>query len=313
VPEEVAPREVYGSTLVELGRENKDIVVLDADVAGSTMTSMFKKAFPERFIEVGIAEANMMGIAAGLAANGKIPFASTFAVFATSRCFDQIRVSIALAHLNVKIVATHAGLTVGEDGASHQALEDLALICSLPGFTAIVPADGIETGQVIRAIAAHDGPCYVRLPRGKVPQICAADYKFEIGKAYEMRPGKDATIMAIGVMMAPALEAAAALAKENIDCRVLNMASLKPIDEAAVIKAAAETGAIVTAEEHQEHGGLGSIVARIVVKNKPVPMEMVAVKDKFGMSGKPAELLKRYGLTAEEIANAIKAAIKRKG
>jgi transketolase len=311
--EEVAPREVYGQTLVELGRENKDIVALDADVAGSTMTSMFKKAFPERFIEVGIAEANMMGIAAGLAANGKIPFASTFAVFATSRCFDQVRVSIALAQLNVKIVATHAGLTVGEDGASHQALEDLALMCSLPGFTVIVPADGIETAQVIRAIAAHEGPCYVRLPRGKLPQVCAADYKFEIGKAYEMRPGKDAAIMAIGVMVAPALEAAAALGKENINCRVLNMASIKPIDEAAVIKAATETGAIVTAEEHQEHGGLGSTVARIVVKNNPAPMELVAVKDKFGMSGKPAELLKRYGLTAEEIAKAVKRAIARKG
>ena len=249
--EETAPREIYGKTLVELGRENRNIVVLDADVSPSTMTLYFQKAYPERFIEVGIAEANMIGIACGLAANGKIPFASTFAVFATSRCFDQLRVSVALAQLNVKVVATHAGLTVGEDGASHQALEDLALVCSLPGFTVIVPADGIETAQVIRAVAALDGPCYVRLPRGKLPQICSPDYKFEIGKGYEMRPGKDATIMAIGVMMAPAMEAAAALAKENIDCSVLNMASLKPIYEAAVIKAAIETGAIVTAEEHQ--------------------------------------------------------------
>jgi transketolase len=312
VVEEVALREVYGQTLVELGRENKDIVVLDADLAPSTMTGYFKKEFPDRFIEVGIAEANMIGISCGLAANGKIPFASTFAVFATSRCFDQIRVSVAQAKLNVKIVSTHSGLTVGEDGASHQALEDLALICSLPGFTVIVPADGIETKQAIRAVAAHDGPCYVRLIRGKLPLVCDSSYKFEIGKVYTMKQGTDASIMAIGTMVAPALEAAAALEKENIKCRVLNMSSLKPIDEAAVLKAAAETGAIVTAEEHQEHGGLGSIVARIVAKYTPVPMGFVAVKDKFGMSGKPAELLERYGLTSKEIANSVREAIKRK-
>jgi transketolase len=312
VAEEVALRDVYGKTLVELGHENKNIVVLDADVAPSTMTSYFQKAFPERFFEIGIAEANMMGVAAGLAVNGKIPFASTFAAFATSRCFDQIRVSVALAKLNVKIVATHSGLTVGEDGASHQALEDLALTCSLPGMTVIAPADGIETAQVIRAMSALDGPCYVRLTRGKLPIINDNNFKFQIGKAYEMRQGKDATIMAIGTMMAPALEAAAALAKENINCRVLNMASLKPIDEAAVIKAAKETGAIVTAEEHHEQGGLGSIVARIVAKNNPVPMEMVAVQDKFGMSGKPEELLKKYGLTAENIILAVKKAVGRK-
>jgi transketolase len=312
VAEEVAPREVYGKTLVELGRENKNIVVLDADLSPSTMTGYFKKEFPERFIEVGIAEQNMIGIACGLAANGKIPFASTFAVFATSRCFDQIRVSVAQAKLNVKIVSTHSGLTVGEDGASHQALEDLALICSLPGFTVIVPADGIETAQAIRAVAAHQGPCYVRLIRGKLPLVCDSAYRFEIGQAYTMRQGTDAAIMAIGTMVAPALEAAAALEKENISCRVLNMSSLKPIDEAAVLKAAAETGAIVTAEEHQEHGGLGSIVARIVAKNIPVPMGFVAVKNKFGMSGKPAELLERYGLTSKEIANAVREVLKRK-
>jgi len=312
VAEEVALRDVYGKTLVELGHENPDIVVLDADLAPSTMTYFFKNEFPERFIEVGIAEANMIGISCGLAANGKIPFASTFAVFATSRCFDQIRVSVAQAGLNVKIVSTHSGLTVGEDGASHQALEDLALICSLPGFTVIVPADGIETKQVIRAVATHNGPCYVRLIRGKLPLVCDSAYRFEIGKAYTMKQGTDATIMAIGTMVAPALEAAAALEKENISCRVLNMSTLKPIDEAAVLKAAAETGVIVTAEEHQEHGGLGSIVARITAKHQPVPMGFVAVKDKFGMSGKPAELLERYGLTSKEIANAVREAIKRK-
>jgi transketolase len=312
VAEEIALREVYGKTLVELGRENPDIVVLDADLSPSTMTHYFKKEFPERFFEVGIAEQNMIGIACGLAATGKIPFASTFAVFAPGRCFDQIRVSVAQAKLNVKIVPTHSGLTVGEDGASHQALEDLALICSLPGFTVIVPADGIETAQAIRAAAAHQGPCYVRLIRGKLPLVFDSTYRFEIGKAFTMRPGKDATIIAIGTMVVPALEAAAALVKEGIDCRVLNMSTLKPIDAAAIIKAADETGAIVTAEEHQEHGGLGSMVARITARHYPVPMEFVAVKDKFGMSGKPAELLERYGLTSKDIAIAVREAFKRK-
>jgi transketolase len=312
VAEEIALREVYGKTLVELGHENPDIVVLDADLSPSTMTHYFKKEFPQRFFEVGIAEQNMIGIACGLAATGKIPFASTFAVFAPGRCFDQIRVSVAQAKLNVKIVPTHSGLTVGEDGASHQALEDLALICSLPGFTVIVPADGIETAQAIRAVAAYKGPCYVRLIRGKLPIVFDSTYRFEIGKAATMRPGNDATIMAIGVMVAPALEAAIVLAKEGIDCRVLNMSTLKPIDAAAIVKAADETGAIVTAEEHQEHGGLGSTVARITARHYPVPMGFVAVKDKFGMSGKPAELLEKYGLTSKDIAIAVREALKRK-
>jgi transketolase len=312
VVEEIAPREVYGKTLVELGRENPDIVVLDADLKPSTMTQYFEKEFPGRFFEIGIAEQNMIGIACGLAASGKIPFASTFAVFAPGRCFDQIRVSVAQAKLNVKIVVTHAGVTVGEDGASHQALEDLALICSLPGFTVIVPADAVETAQAIRAVAAHNGPCYVRLGRPKLPVIYNNSYHFEIGKAVEMRSGSDATIIAIGVMVAQALEAATQLAQEGISCRVLNMPTLKPIDEAAIVKAAGETGAIVTAEEHQEHGGLGSIVARITAGHRPVPMEFVAIKDKFGMSGKPAELLAKYGLTSKEIAIAVREAIKRK-
>jgi transketolase len=311
--EEIAPREVYGRTLVELGRENRDIVVLDADLPPSTMTKYFGNEFPERFFNVGIAEQNMIGIASGLAASGKIPFASTFAVFAPGRCFDQIRVSVAQARLNVKIVVTHAGVTVGEDGASHQALEDLALIGSLPGFTVIVPADGIETAQVIRAVAAHNGPCYVRLCRPKLPLVYDDNYRFELGKAVVMRPGKDATVIAIGVMVAQALEAAAVLSNEGIDCRVLNMPTLKPIDESAIVKAARETGVIVTAEEHQEHGGLGSAVAMITAKNYPVPMEFVAVKDKFGTSGKPAELLEKYGLTAKDIAGAVREVIKRKG
>jgi transketolase len=313
VAEEIAPREVYGKTLVELGRENRDIVVLDADLKPSTMTQYFEKEFPERFFEVGIAEQNMIGIASGLAASGKIPFASTFAVFAPGRCLDQIRVSVAQARLNVKIVVTHAGLTVGEDGASHQALEDLALVGSLPGFTVIVPADGVETAQAIRAVAAQKGPCYVRLCRPKLPVIYNENYRFQVGKAHEIKSGTDATVIACGVMVAPALDAARQLAREGIDCRVVNMSTLKPIDEAAITKAAEETGAIVTAEEHQEAGGLGSIVARIAARHHPVPMEFVAVKDVFGESGKPAELMEKYGLTSKEIAAAVREAIKRKG
>jgi transketolase len=310
--EEFSVRETYGKTLVEIGRENRNIVVLDADLCPSTMTNYFGKEFPERFFGVGIAEQNMIGIAAGLAASGKIPFASTFAVFAPGRCFDQIRVSVAQSALNVKIVSTHAGLTVGEDGASHQALEDLALMGSLPGFTIIVPADSIETAQVIKAVAQHNGPCYVRLCRPKLPNVFDSNYRFEIGKAVTLREGKDVTIITLGVMVAAALEAQTELAKEGISCRILNMSTFKPIDTAAVIKAAAETGAIVTAEEHQENGGLGSVVARIVGKNQPVPMEFVAVKDVFGQSGKPAELLVRYGLSSKDIVKAVHEVLKRK-
>jgi transketolase len=309
---EVSLRDTYGKTLVEIGRENEHIVVLDADLCPSTMTNYFGQEFPERFFGVGIAEQNMIGIAAGLAASGKIPFASTFAVFAPGRCFDQIRVSVAQSALNVKIVSTHAGLTVGEDGASHQALEDLALIGSLPGFTVIVPADAIETAQVIKAAARLPGPCYVRLCRPKLPNVHDTNYRFEVGKAAEMRPGTDVTVIAMGVMVTAALEASKELAGDGIGCRVLNMTTFKPIDTAAIIKAAKETGAIVTAEEHQEHGGLGSVVARITAKNRPVPLEMVAVKDVFGRSGKPAELLERYGLTSKDIVRAVREVLKRK-
>ncbi len=310
--EEVSLRETYGKTLVELGKENQSIVALDVDVCTSTMTAYFGKAFPDRYFEVGIAEANMIGIASGLAACGKIPFASTFAVFAPGRCFDQIRVGVAQSKLNVKIVVTHAGLTVGEDGGSHQALEDLALMCSLPGFTVIVPADAIETDRVIRAVAAMEGPCYVRLCRPKLPLVNDNSYKFTLGKAVTLKPGDDVTVIAIGVMVSAALDAAKELDAEGIKCRVLNMATLKPIDEAAIIKAARETGAIVTAEEHQEAGGLGSAVARIVAKNAPVPMELVAVKDAFGQSGKPSELLALYGLTSKDITKAVRAVLKQK-
>ncbi len=310
--QEVSQRETYGKTLVELGRENRDIVVLDADLSRSTMTLLFAREFPERFFDCGIAEQNMVGIAAGLAASGKIPFASTFAVFAAGRCFDQIRMSIAQPGLNVKLVASHSGISVGEDGTSHQSIEDLALIGSLPGFTVIVPADAIETAQAVKAAAAHFGPFYIRLCRPKLPLVYNEGYHFALGKAVTLRQGRDATIIAIGLMVKVALEAAGNLEGEGIDCRVLNMPTLKPIDEAAIIQAATETGAIVTAEEHLEHGGLGSAVAQVVARHQPVPMEFVAIKDTYAKSGKPAELFKRYGLTAKDIERSVKSAIERK-
>jgi transketolase len=310
--EEVSPRDTYGRTLVELGGENPDIVVLDADLSHSTMTGYFAQKFPERYFNCGIAEQNMVGIAGGLAAAGKIPFASTFAIFAMGRCFDQMRLSIAQPKLNVKLVVTHGGISVGEDGFSQQAVEDLSLICSLPGFTVIVPADAIETAQAVRAAADNPGPFYIRLCRPKLPLVYERGYKFKLGKAVTMRRGGDATIIAIGLMVKGALEAAENLKREGIDCRVLSMPTLKPIDEAAITRAAAETGAIVTAEEHLEHGGLGSAVARVVAKHKPVPMEFIAIKDTYAQSGKPAELFKRYGLTARDIEKAVRAAMKRK-
>jgi transketolase len=310
--EEFYLRQAYGETLVELGGKNRDIVVLDADLSRSTRTLLFAQKFPERFFNCGIAEQNMVSIAAGLASSGKIPFASTFAVFVPGRCFDQIRMSIAQPRLNVKLVVTHGGISVGEDGTSHQSIEDLALIGALPGFTVIVPADAIETVQAVRAVAAHPGPCYIRLCRPKVPLVYDQNYRFKLGKAVEMRRGGDATIIAIGLMVRTALEAAESLKGKGIDCRVLNMSTLKPIDEAAITKAAAETGAIVTAEEHLEHGGLGSAVARVVAARRPVPMELVAIKDTYAKSGKAAELLERYGLTAKDIEKAVRSAIKRK-
>ncbi len=311
--QEISIRETYGQTLVELGKENPDIVVLDADLSRSTMTKFFAGEFPNRFFDCGIAEQNMVSIAAGLAASGKTPFASTFAVFVPGHCFDQIRMSIAQPKLNVKLVSTHGGISVGEDGTSHHSIEDLSLICSLPGFTIIVPADAIETTQAVRVAAASYGPFYIRLCRPKVPLVHNQDYRFNLGKAVTMRQGKDATIIAIGPMVSAALEAADNMKREGIDCRVLNMSTLKPIDEAAIIKAAAETGAIVTAEEHLEHGGLGSIIAQVIARHSPVPMEFVAIKDTYAKSGKPAELLQRYGLTAKDIEQAVNKVVKRKG
>ena len=306
-------REAYGKTLVELGRENPDVVVLDADLSWSTMTHFFATEFPERFFDCGIAEQNMVGIAAGLAASGKIPFASTFAVFVPGRAFDQIRMSVAYSQLNVKLVVTHGGISVGEDGASHHSVEDLALIGSLPGFTVIVPADAIETAQAVKVAAASYGPFYIRLCRPKLPLVYDEGYRFKLGKAVTMRRGKDATIIAIGIMVAAALEAADSLKRQGIDCRVLNMPTLKPIDEAAIVKAAAETGAIVTAEDHLQHGGLGSEVAQVVIRYRPVPMEFIAIKDTYAKSGKANELLQRYGLTAKDIEKAVHEVVKRRG
>ena len=306
-------REAYGKTLVELGRENPDVVVLDADLSWSTMTHFFAKEFPERFFDCGIAEQNMVGIAAGLAASGKIPFASTFAVFVPGRAFDQIRMSVAYSQLNVKLVVTHGGISVGEDGASHHSVEDLALIGSLPGFTVIVPADAIETAQAVKVAAASYGPFYIRLCRPKLPLVYDEGYRFKLGKAVTMRRGKDATIIAIGIMVAATLEAADSLKRQGIDCRVVNMPTLKPIDEAAIVKAAAETGAIVTAEDHLQHGGLGSEVAQVVIRYRPVPMEFIAIKDTYAKSGKANELLQRYGLTAKDIEKAVHEVVKGRG
>jgi transketolase len=310
--ESVATREAYGRTLVALGRENPDIVVLDADLSKSTMTHYFAKEFPSRFFDCGIAEQNMIGIAAGLAASGKIAFASTFAVFATGRCFDQLRMSVSQPRLNVKVVATHGGISVGEDGLSHHAIEDVALACSLPGFNVIVPADGEETAQAIRVVAATPGPFYVRLGRPKVPRVSKDGYQFVLGKAALLRDGHDITIIADGIMVAAALDAAESLAKQGIDCRVLNMPTVKPLDIDAITKAAVETGAIVTAEEHLEHGGLGARVAQVVVQHRPVPISFVAIKDMYAQSGSPDELLRRYGLTAADIEKAVKATVLRK-
>lgn len=309
---EASTRETYGRVLVELGRKNRDLVVLDADLSPSTMTSFFAREFPQRFFDCGLEEQNMIGIAAGLAASGKIVFASSFAVFASCRCFDQLRICLSQQRLNVKIVATHGGISVGEDGISHHGIEDLALYCALPGFTVVVPADATEAAEAIRAAAGVYGPFYIRLSRPKTPLVYGEGYRFVLGKAVTMRQGKDVTVIATGIMVSKALEAADVLARQGIDCRVVNIHTLKPLDEAAVVRAAAETGAIVVAEEHLAHGGLGSRVAQVVAREKPVPMQFVNLGDRYASSGKADELLKRYGLTAGEIEKAARLAVARK-
>jgi len=310
--EKIATREAYGKALVELGRENSDVVVLDADLAKSTKTINFGKEFPERFFDMGIAEQNMMGTAAGLAAAGKIPFASSFAVFATGRVYDQVRNSICYPGLNVKIGASHAGITVGEDGASHQAVEDIALMRVLPNMTVFVPADGPSTAAAVRAAVEINGPVYIRLGRSKVPVLYGDDLEFNPGKAVRLRSGKDATVIACGIMVSAALEAASHLEKEGISVGVMDMHTVKPLDVAAVIQAAKETGAVVTAEEHSIIGGLGGAVAEVLGESIPVPLMRVGIPDVFGESGKPGELLEKYGLSAAHIVTAVKDVLARK-
>lgn len=298
--EKIATRVAYGTALAEIG-SNTDIIVLDADLSKSTRTDLFQKKYPERHFNMGIAEANMMAVAAGLATCGKTVFASTFAVFAAGRAFDQIRNSICYPRLNVKICATHAGITVGEDGASHQAIEDIALMRAIPGMTVISPCDGPSTAALVKAAAAMYGPVYVRLGRLDVPVLHKEGTAFEIGRAVTLRDGTDLTFIANGYMVAAALEAAEILQSEGISARVIDLHTIKPIDREAILTAARETGAIVTAEEHNVMGGVGSAVAEVIVTGCPVPMQLAGIEDKFGKSGKPADLVARYGLTAETL------------
>ncbi|MFZ3101186.1 MAG: transketolase family protein [Desulfitobacteriaceae bacterium] len=310
--EKQATRDAYGKVLVALGAENLDIVVLDADLSKSTKTADFAKHYPERFFNMGIAEQNLMGTAAGLAAAGKIPFASTFAIFATGRAFEQIRNSIAYPKLNVKIAATHAGITVGEDGGSHQAIEDIAIMRAVPNMTVLVPADGEETRQVIRAAAQYKGPVYIRMGRLEVPLLFGQDYKFEIGKANVLREGTDVAIMATGIMVALALEAAEELSLTGISVSVVNIASIKPLDVATLVQVAKKTKAVVSAEEHNIIGGLGSAIAEVLAENVPTPMIRVGLKDTFGESGRPLELLEKYGLTKASLIKAVHEVIAKK-
>ena len=306
----IATRDAYGQTLIELGNEREDIVVMDADLAAATKTGMFKKAHPDRFFNAGIAEGNMMSIAAGLASCGKTVFASSFAMFAAGRAFEQIRNSIAYPHLNVKIAASHAGISVGEDGATHQCCEDIGVMRTIPGMVIINPADAPEAKAAVRAAANYDGPVYLRLGRLAVPVFNDEDVDFEIGKGKVMREGTDVTIIATGLEVNEAMIAAETLAAEGISARVVNMATIKPIDKDIILQAAAETGAIVTAEEHNIIGGLGSAVAEVLCESgKPVPMLRVGVEDTFGRSGPALELLDLYGLTAPHIADKVKAVL----
>lgn len=307
-----ATRDAYGEALVEVGRRDQRVMALTGDLRDSTRLEAFAAAFPDRFIECGIAEQNMVGVAAGLAACGKLPFVSSFAVFVPGRAYDQIRVLVAQPNLNVKFVSTHGGLTVGEDGMTAQAIEELAMMRALANMTVIVPADATETQRVIAALVDHRGPAYVRLGRAAVPVLFDETYTFAIGRAARLRDGTDVTLIACGIMVAEALAAAETLAAEGIEARVLNMATLKPLDEAAVLEAARETGAIVTAEEHTIYGGLGGAVAEVTSAYEPVPVERVGIRDVFGESGSPRALMEKYGLTAAEIAAAARRALSRK-
>ncbi|NFG40633.1 transketolase family protein [Clostridium botulinum] len=305
-----ATRESYGMALVELGHENEKVVVLDADLSKSTKTNGFKEEFKDRFFNAGIAEQNLMGMAAGFANVGNIPFASTFAVFATGRAFEIIRNSICYPKVNVKIAATHAGITVGEDGGSHQSVEDIALMNSLPNMTVIVPADHREAMAATKAAAEFNGPVYLRFGRCNTEDIFDDNYKFEIGKGVEVREGNDVTIIATGMMVQKAIEASKELETQGIKARVINISTIKPIDREIILKAAKETKGIVTAEEHSIIGGLGAMVSQVVSSECPTLIKMVGIKDTFGESGTPDELMKKYNLTSEEIIKEVKSILK---
>lgn len=308
----MATREAYGQALAELGRENPNIVALDADLAKSTFSATFGKEFPDRFYTVGIAEANMVGIAGGLALSGKIPFASSFAVFLTNKGYDQLRMSIAYPHANAKFVGSHGGISIGEDGPSQQSVEDIALVSALPGFVVLVPADEFATRALVREMAAHVGPMYMRTGRPKAAIIYGAEDKFQIGKAKVHGSGRDVAIVACGLEVAEALKAQAQLEEEGIAARVIDAYSIKPLDDETVAQAARECGALVTAEEHLLDGGLGSQVARSVAQSHPVPIEFVGIRNTYAESGTPEQLMDKYGLTARHIASAVKRVLARK-
>lgn len=307
-----ATREAFGKALADLGRENKDVVACDADLSKSTMMHFFAKEFPDRFISCGIAEANMVAIGAGLAAAGKIPFVASFSCFVMNKGFEQLRVTVAYPNMNVKVVGTHSGISIGEDGPSQMSVEDLSLACALPGFTVIAPADEGSTSALVKAAAAHQGPVFIRTGRAKVPVIYGADQKFEIGKSIQLIDGTDVTIIAHGLMVAEAIRASQALEGEGVRARVIDMHTIKPLDRDAIARAAAETGAIVVAEEHLIDGGLGVRVAQVVSETTPCVMEFVGIENTYAESGSPDSLLKKYGLTAEKVTDAARRAAKRK-
>ena len=303
----IATRDSYGNALVELGKEHENLVVLDADLAAATKTGVFKKVFPERHIDCGIAECNMMGVAAGLATTGKVPFASSFAMFAAGRAFEQIRNSIGYPKLNVKIGATHAGISVGEDGATHQCNEDIALMRTIPGMVVINPSDDVEARAAVKAAYKHEGPVYLRFGRLAVPVINdREDYKFELGKGVVLREGKDITLIATGLPVAETLEAAEKLAADGIDAKVINIHTIKPLDEELIVEAAKETGKVVTIEEHSVIGGLGSAVCDVLSEKAPTKVLKIGINNTYGESGPAVELVKKYGLDAESIYKKIK-------
>lgn len=308
----LSTREEYGRTLVRLGERSRDVVVLDADLSGSTCTKAFAKRFPDRFFNMGISEQDLIGTAAGMALAGRIPFVSSFAIFLTGRCWEQVRQSVALPGVNVNLVGTHGGITVGKDGASHQALEDIAVMRAIPSMTVIVPADAVETRKAVEAAAWYDGPVYIRLTREKLPVVHPDEKPFRIGAGVQVREGHDVTLVGVGLMLHVALEAADLLEMDGVSARVVDMATVKPLDEYLVTKCARETGCVVTAEEHSIIGGLGDAVGEVLLRKCPVPMERVGVRDAFGRSGNPQDLLEYFGLTPQAIVEAAKRAIERK-